>query len=358
LCYDPVKRRGFLFNLYYRMKNKKILIRAALVVILTILFLCWKFFGPALSTSQGDYFYIKTGSDFEAVKDELLSKKILSSGIWFNWTSKLLHYKNIKPGRYKISSGMSLFSFVRMLKNGSQSPVNFVITKIRTKEDLAKKIGASFECDSLQVISFINNPDSLKVFNLDTNTVMAVVMPYTYSIRWNTTPKKIFQNFFAAYKNFWTSERKERADSLHLTPVEISTLASIIEEETNLKDDKFNIASVYLNRLKINMPLQADPTIKFALKDFKLKRIYNNYLTVQSPYNTYINKGLPPGPICTPSVQTIDAVLNAPKTSYLYFVANSNFDGSSVFSSTLSEHLKNAKAYQQALNKLDTATKK
>lgn len=187
---------------------------------------------------------------------------------------------------------------------------------------------------------------------------MAAVMPYTYSIRWNTSARKIFQNFYTAYKNFWTKERKEKADSLHLAPEQVSTLASIIDEETNRKEDKFNIASVYLNRLKIGMPLQADPTVKFALKNFALKRIYHAHLTVASPYNTYINNGLPPGPICTPSLETIDAVLNAPKTGYLYFVASSKFDGSSVFSTTLAEHLKNAKTYQQALNKLEAANKK
>lgn len=349
---------GFFIQFVYRMKNKKNLLRASLLLLIIILFISWKFFGPALSLSQGEYFSIKTGADYAAIKKELVDKKFLSGTTWFDWVSKILQYKNVKPGRYKLSKNMNLFSFVRMLKNGAQSPVSFVITKLRTQEDLAKKAGALFECDSTQMISFMKNEDSMKSIGLDTNTAICVAMPYTYSIRWNTTPKKIFQNFIIAYKNFWTDERKQKADSIHLTPEQVSTLASIIEEETNHKSDKLNIASVYLNRLAIGMPLQADPTIKFALKDFKLKRIYNVNLSVASPYNTYINKGLPPGPICTPSVETIDAVLNAPKTNYLYFVANSNFDGSSVFSSSYAEHLKNAKAYQQALNKLDTANKK
>src|SRR5574338_874757 len=230
------------------MKNKKTLLTAALLVFVIILFVSWKFFGPTFSTSQGEYFYIKTGSDFTAIKKELLDKKILSSTTWFNWASKLLHYKNIKPGRYKISRAMSLFSFVRILKNGAQSPVNLVITKLRTPEDLAKKIGAMFECDSTQMIRFIKNEDSMRSFGLDSNTAMAAVMPYTYSIRWNTTPRKIFQNFIIAYKNFWTDDRKQKAESIHLTPVQVCTLASIIEEETNLKSDKPLIASVYINR--------------------------------------------------------------------------------------------------------------
>lgn len=339
------------------MKKKIIKAGIAVLLILFILFFYMKFFGAALSTSNGEYFYIKTGSDYSAVRKEIADKNILSSTTWFDWASKILGYNKIKPGRYKISKEMSVISFVRLLKNGTQSPVNFIITKLRTKEDLARKIGVSFECDSLQAINFMNNPDSLKAFDLDTNTVMSIAMPYSYPIKWNTTPKKIFQAFFTAYKTFWTKERKTKADSLHLTPIGVSIIASIIEEETNLKKDKYDIASVYLNRLAIGMPLQADPTIKFALKDFKLKRILKKDLVVSSPYNTYLIRGLPPGPICTPSVETIEAVLNAPKTEYLYFVASSNFDGSSIFSKTLSEHLKNARTYQQALNKLLSGNK-
>lgn len=340
------------------MKNKKILLSAVLILIFMIIFFSWKFFGRSLSTSQSDYFYIRSGDNYSSVTKELLDKKFLSTATWFNWASRLMRFKNIKPGRYKVVPGMSIFSFVKMLKNGTQSPVTLVITKLRTPEDVAKKVGALFECDSSQMIHFLKNQDSLKPFGLDSNIAMAAVMPYTYSIRWNTSARKVFQNFYTAYKNFWTKERKEKADSLHLAPEQVSTLASIIDEETNRKEDKFNIASVYLNRLKIGMPLQADPTVKFALKNFALKRIYHAHLTVASPYNTYINNGLPPGPICTPSLETIDAVLNAPKTGYLYFVASSKFDGSSVFSTTLAEHLKNAKTYQQALNKLEAANKK
>lgn len=328
------------------------------IIILIALFVAWKFLGPAVSEPGGEFFYIRTGSDMEAVKKELLVQKMISSTFWFDKTATLLHYKNIKPGRYKISKKMSLVSFVRKLRSGDQTPIQFVITKLRLPENLAGKVGANFECDSLQMIRFIKNNDSLKAFGLDTNTVMSVVMPYTYPINWNTTPKKIFQHFYTAYKTFWNNERKARADSLGLTPIQVSTLASIIEEETNLKSDKPLIASVYLNRLETGMPLQADPTVKFALKDFQIKRVLHAHLEVKSSYNTYLNKGLPPGPICTPSISSIEAVLEAPKTNYLYFVASSNFDGSSVFSATLAEHQKNAKAYQRALTKLLSSNKK
>jgi UPF0755 protein len=322
------------------------------------LFIGWKIFGPAISSSHGEYFYVRTGSTFSDVEKELLDKNYIQSKTWFELTSKALKYKNIKPGRYKIKEGMSLFNFVRMLRNGQQSLVNFVITKLRTKEDLAKRTGSLFEFDSLQMIRFLNNNDTLKKYGLDSNTVMAAAMPYSYTINWNTTPGKFFQKLYTAYKTFWNADRTIKADSLHLTPVQASTLASIIDEETNNKADKFNIASVYLNRIHSGMPLQADPTVKFAMKNFELRRILKVHTETISPFNTYIHTGLPPGPICTPAVETIDAVLNAPKTDYLYFVASSNFDGSSIFTTNLDDHNKYARLYQQALNKRLDSLKK
>lgn len=244
---------------------------------------------------------------------------------------------------------MSMVSLVRMLRAGRQKPVDLVITKVRTREALAARTGKLFECDSTQMIHFLNNPDSLRQFGVDTNNVIALAMPLTYKINWNATPGKIVQQWATAYKVFWNDKRKQQADSLHLTPLEVMTLASIVDEESNKKDDKLNIASVYLNRLKKGMNLQSCPTIKYALHDFTLRRILNVHLQTKSPYNTYINKGLPPGPICTPMQATIDEVLNAPQTDYLYFVASSNFDGSSIFTTNYNDHMKYAKLYQDKL---------
>ncbi len=335
------------------MKKRTIAFILALLI-LAGAFTTYKIFGPGLSTANGEFFYIKTGSDYSDVKHELIEKKYINTGSWFDLTSKILKYKTAKAGRYKITKGMSVFSLVRMLKNGRQTSVNFVITKLRTKETLATRAGNMFECDSLEMISFLNNADSLKNYGLDTNTVMAAIMPYTYTLNWNSTAKKIFLQLYTAYKTFWTSERKQKAYSIHLSPLEVSILASILEEETNAKTDKPNIASVYLNRIKLGMPLQADPTVKFALRDFALKRIYSKHTQIVSPYNTYVNKGLPPGPICTPSIESIDAVLDSPKTDYLYFVANSDFSGTHIFTSNYEDHMKYARIYQQALNKQDS----
>ena len=328
---------------------KKIFLYLSVAIVLIAGFLAYKFFGPSVKAEGTQYLFIKTGSGMEDVKKELVDKEFISSATWFTQASKLLKYKNVKPGRYKMSSGMSIFKLVRMLRSGSQTPVNLVITKFRTKEDFARRAGNIFECDSLQVIQFLNNKDSLEKFGVDTTTVMALALPLTYSINWNTTPKKIIQQLHTAWGEFWNTERRQKATQKNLTPVQVSILASIIDEETNKAADKPNVASVYLNRIKTGMPLQADPTIKFAMRNFALKRILSGHLQTQSPYNTYIHTGLPPGPICTPQTETIDAVLNAPETDYLYFVANSKFDGTHIFTTNYDDHLKYAKEYQKAL---------
>ena len=299
--------------------KKRIFYVIVLLILIAGAFVAYKFFGPATTTPSGEFFYIKTGATYADVKNELVEKKYINSTTWFDYAKKILRFNTIKPGRYKITKGMSLFKLVRMLRSGDQSKINLVITKIRTREDLAKKVGNLFEFDSLQMNNLLNNNEKLKEYGLDTNTVMAVVMPYTYSEVWNSTPESIFEEFQTAYKKFWTNERKVKADSLHLTPLEVSTIASIVEEETNKKADKYNIASTYLNRVKIGMKLQADPTVKFAMKNFALKRVTGVHLKTDSPFNTYMYAGIPPGPICTPSIESIDAVLEAPKNRLLIF---------------------------------------
>jgi UPF0755 protein len=331
--------------------KKKFVFGILAVLIFLGAYIVYQFYGSAVSTSSGEFFYVKTGSSYAEVKKDLVDKKYIKSTFWFDKASQILKFSTVKPGRYKMKKGMSLFQLVRMLRAGNQTPLNFVITKIRTKEVLAGRIGSLFETDSLQMIGFLNNPDSLKQFGLDTNTVMIVPMPLTYSITWNSSPGKIFRQWHTAYTNFWTDARKQKATEHGMTPVEVSVLASIIDEETRAASDRPNIASVYINRIQKGMPLQADPTVKFALKDFAIKRVLHAHLTTLSPYNTYINKGLPPGPICTPALETIDAVLNSPKTDYLYFVANSTFDGTHIFTTNYDDHIKYAKQYQKELTR-------
>lgn len=333
------------------MNRKKILLASFLLILLLAAFTLYKFFGPSVRQPEGKYLFIPSGSDYPAVKS-ILEKENVAGGKWFDWTASMIGYDKVRPGRYEIGKGMSLVSLVRMLRNGQQKPVDFVITKIRTKEVLAGRIGKNFECDSLSMIRFLNSPDSIARFGFDTNTVMAAVLPLKYNIRWNTDASGIFEHFNQAYKTFWTDTRKQKAVALGLDPNSVTTLASIIDEETNAPSDKPNIASTYLNRIRTGMPLQADPTVKFALKDFGLRRIWSIHTATVSPYNTYVNKGLPPGPICTPNASTIDSVLNAPKTAYLYFVANSDLSKKShIFTTNYADHLKYAKLYQEELNK-------
>ncbi len=331
--------------------KKKIILSLLAIVLVISAFIAWKLLGSSLQPPQQKYLYIPTHATYKQVKDSLQHNRIVKSTWWFDKVAGLFNYAEIKPGRYEIKKGTSLVQLVRQLKNGQQSPVNFVITKIRTKEVLAGRIGKAFECDSAAMLQYLNAADSLKAFGLDTTTVMAAALPLTYTLKWNSSPATIFKQFYTAYQNFWTTERKAQADSLRLSPVAVATVASIIDEETNAKTDKPNIASTYLNRIRIGMPLQADPTIKFALRNFGLRRILHEHLKVTSPYNTYTNKGLPPGPICTPMLETVDAVLNAPKTDYLYFVASSAFDGTHIFTTNYADHLKYARLYQSELNK-------
>ncbi|MDQ3845179.1 MAG: endolytic transglycosylase MltG [Bacteroidota bacterium] len=332
---------------------KKVLVISLIAFLIVAAVGAWMIFGPATGfESERKALYIRTkAANKAAVLDSLRVNKIVKQASLFSWMATRMNYwKNIKPGKYDIKKGSSLISIIRQLRNGQQTPVNFTITKIRLKEDLARMAGNKFEFDSADMIHFLNNADSLKKYNADPETALWVVMPDTYIYFWNTTPEKVYKKMAEASKKFWTEERKHKAAEQGITPVQTYILASIIDEETNASKEKATIASVYLNRIRKGMPLQADPTIKFALKDFSLKRIYEKHLFVTSPYNTYRNRGIPPGPICTPSKTTIDAVLNAPHTDYLYFAASPDFNGTHIFATTYSEHMKNAHAYQQALN--------
>ena len=336
---------------------KKTLRFALLLVLILVLFTAWKVFGPSVTVPEEKFLYIKTGETFGQVKEELISKNIVSSNRWFDWTAGALKFNAVKAGKYEIKKDMSLFELIRVLKNGRQTPVKLVITKLRLKEDFARKLGQQFEFDSLAAIQFLTNNDSLKAFGVDSNTVIATVMPDTYSFYWNSNPKMVYQKLYDHWKKFWNDERKKKASNIQLSPIEVSTLASIVDEEVNLKTEKAKIASVYLNRLHKKMNMQACPTIKYALRDFALTRIYEKHLTVQSPYNTYINEGLPPGPVCTPQPETIDIVLNAPQTDYLYFVANSDFSGTHIYTTNYDDHLKFAKKFAEAQDKQESIRK-
>lgn len=333
---------------------KKIILSIFLIFIVIILASGYALFAPATAFDEKSKSFVierdKTGEN--EVINVLLQKEIIKNRWAFSLLAdKLGIWNKIKPGKFEVKRSDNLFSIVRMLRNNRQVQVRLVINKFRTNEEFAKLIAKNFSTDSTSVMQFVSNNDSLSPFSIDSNNLATIIIPNTYSFYWITPLSKILSKLKAASDDFWSeNNRLDKAKQMGFTPKEICTIASIVEEETNMEADKGKIASVYINRYHKGMALGADPTIKFALKDFSLKRILFQHLSIQSPYNTYKNKGLPPGPICTPATSTIDAVLNAPPTDYLYFVAKPDFSGYSNFSSNFAEHSQYAKQYQQALN--------
>lgn len=328
---------------------KKFLLIVLGLIVLGGIVVAWIFLasGTAFSAERKVLYIRSTAASKEAVMDSLEKNEIISNtGAFSLLAGQLNYWENIKPGRYEIEKGSSLLSIVRQLRNGRQTPVKLVIVKLRTPQDFVRLTSTKFEFDATEINEFIGSPQILANYGADTADVLWNVLPDTYEYLWNSSPKTVYEKLHKESQRFWTSERKSKAANIGLTPKEAYVLASIVEEETNNQKEKDTIASVYLNRIRKGMPLQADPTVKYALRDFSIKWIRGAMLDVQSPYNTYRNRGLPPGPICTPSKNTIDEVLNAASTDYLYFVANSAFDGSHVFSKTYDEHLIKAKAYQ------------
>ena len=312
----------------------------------------WLVLGSATSfTENKKSLYVYTGkANKEEVMNYIKENKLLDNpGLFSMVASRMGVWKRLKPGRFELKKGESILTIARMLRNNKQSPVNLIINKLRTNDDLVKVLAKNFEADSSAVIDFINNSDSLDQLGVNTYTLTSLIIPNTYTILWNTSTGKILRKLKTESDNFWQKDnRRNKAAELGFTPLQVTTIASIVEEETNKNDEKGNIASVYINRYRKGMALGADPTIKFAMHDFALKRIYLKYLDVESPYNTYKQKGLPPGPICTPSAKTIDAVLNSPKTEYLFFVAKSDFSGYHTFSTNYAEHLQHAHEFQKA----------
>ena len=332
---------------------KKILLGIFALLLSLAVVIGWQFFMSATTFGQKSKFlYIRTGHSNQAEVLKSLDTLIRSTGSFNMLANRLDVWQSLSPGKYEIRKGTSLWQLARALRNHQQSAVNLVITKLRTKENLAALVGRKFECDSLSVINYMNNADTLKHYGLDSNTIMTAIFPNTYTYYWNSTPSIVFKKLFAEYRAVWNEERKQKAEKIGLTPTESYILASIVEEETNARDEKDTIASVYRNRLKKSIRLGADPTVKFALRDFSLKRIYEKHLAVVSPYNTYRNFGLPPGPICTPSLQTLDEVLSSPETDYLYFVAKPDLSGRHLFATNYNDHLKYAKMYRKTLDSL------
>ena len=302
---------------------------------------------------EDTYLYISDNDQFEDVLAQIKDRSILISNFTFKLLAKQIKYdQKIRTGRYKITPGMSNFVLLRKLRGGKQDPVKLVINNIRTKEQLAGKLSSMIMADSLSLIKALNDSVFLKQYDLNPYNAVIIFIPNTYEVFWDTDTKELFERMKKEFNAFWDEERLTKAAAIPMTQTEVMTLASIVEEETNKKKEHPIIAGLYINRLKINMPLQACPTIRFALNDYSINRVLIKHLKVKSPFNTYKNKGLPPGPIRLPSPATIDAVLNYEKHDYLFMTAKETLNGEHNFAVTYAEHSINAKKYQQELNRL------
>lgn len=300
---------------------------------------------PIIKTADGKdvSLYIPTNADYQYVKNELISLNVLKSKNAFDWLAKRSNYdENVHPGRYILTDGMTNQQLVNMLRMGYQTPVKVVFNNMRTVEQLAGRISDQIEADSISIINEINNnPD------VDATTFI----PNTYEFYWNTDADDFVDKMIVEHKRFWNETRMQKAKDIRLTPRQVSILASIVDKETTKTSEMPRIAGVYLNRINKRWPLQADPTLVFALGDYNIRRVLDVHKNIDSPYNTYKFAGLPPGPICIPSIAAIDAVLNAEKHNYYYFCAKDDLSGYHVFAKNITEHNRNAEKYRKALNK-------
>ena len=304
-----------------------------------------------VSKSETAYLYIDSDDTIDSVFVKLDEIGTSNGVTGFRTIARHSSYpENIHTGRYAILPGEGALKVLHHLKNGLQTPINLTIPEARTPERLAAILEHKLMLDSTTIVEALTNVNICSQYGYDTTTVICMLIPNTYSVYWDTSMENFLKRMLQENKIFWNESRLTKAKAIGLTPNEVYILASIIDEETSNNEEKPMIAGMYLNRLKANMPLQADPTIKFALQDFTIKRIYHKMLLVDSPYNTYRYEGLPPGPIKIASIAGIDAVLNRIVHPYLYMCAKEDFSGTHNFAVTFNEHLKNADKYSKALN--------
>jgi UPF0755 protein len=338
------------------MKVKKWIIVLLLLTAITTSWFGYDFYNKifAVNINEGNEPYelfIPTNANFDKVVDILTNSGKVKDVNTFIWVANRMNYDaNVSSGRYLIEPNLTNKELVTLLRSGAQVPLRITINKFRTKESLASFIATKLEADSVSIVNMLNNPIYLSQYGWTVDNVMCILLHNTYEFYWNTSAEAFFERMNKEYQRFWSDGRKAKADKLGLTPEEVIALASIVEEETNVKSEKPIIAGVYLNRLKKGMKLQADPTVRFALNDFKIKRIKFIHLAVESRFNTYLYEGLPPGPICTPTPVSIESVLKPSTHNYLYFCAKEDFSGTHNFATTHAEHVQNAMKYRSALD--------
>ena len=307
-------------------------------------------------TEKEVYVYVPTDSKYDDIK-KILMPYVENMNRFDLVASKRGYVDNVIPGRFLLTKGMNSYALVKTMR--LNSPVKLAFNNQERIEDLAGRVGSQIEADSLSLLTSFKDSIFLKENGFNEENVLAMFIPNTYEVYWNTSAVKFRDKMIKEYRNFWTKERVAKAEKQGLTPVEATILASIVHKESVKKDERPRIAGVYLNRLRAGMPLQADPTVIYAIKnksnDFKqvIKRVFYNDLTMSHPYNTYKNLGLPPGPIAMPDITALEAVLNPDKNDFIYFCASIDRFGYHEFAATYEEHIKNAKKYSDWINSQD-----
>ncbi|MBW4891864.1 endolytic transglycosylase MltG [Mucilaginibacter sp. HMF5004] len=334
--------------------GRKFIIALVLIVILALgatgLFYYSRYYGANVTDKQ-EYLYIHTGATFDDVYKTIRDEEIVRDSATFKWAARNKNYINrVKPGRYRLKEGMSNRDLINMLITGRQEAVKLSIKNFRLKENFAAFVGKKMEADSASIMALLDSAEYVKKLGFTTEDVYTMILPDTYNIYWNSSPKKILGKLFGEYQKFWTPERRQKATDMGLNPVKVTILASVVDAEALYDSEMPTIAGLYLNRMKKGMKLEADPTVIFALHDFTIHRVLNKQLATNSPYNTYMHTGLPPGPIMMPSINAIKAVLDYKHSDYIYMCAKDDLSGYTNFASTVAQHLINARKFQQALN--------
>ncbi|MDR1846858.1 MAG: endolytic transglycosylase MltG [Bacteroidales bacterium] len=324
--------------------KKRIIISVILFIVLLLLTAALKIWFAEVKVTERTYIYIEPQTTYTELGKQLQEKGILKNKTLFNLCAKAFGYdKVLKTGRYCAEPNMQILTLVSRLKHGRQSPVRLVIGKSRIAEDFAEKMSQNLMFSAQDLLTELQKEGK-------TDSLFFFIVPNTYEIYWNVSPKDFISRMERESVKFWQS-KMQQLRTIGLSREQVIIIASIVEEETNEQSEKARIAGVYINRLNKGMPLQADPTIKYALKNFELKRITGEHLKVSSPYNTYRTQGLPPSPICIPSMSSLNAVLNYEKHNFLFFCAREDFSGFHNFASNAKEHFANSRKYHQELNK-------
>ena len=339
-------------------KITKRLLCVALVIALAVTTACVVMvygilYMPNFEISETKYIYIyEDNKSYRALCKELNDSAVCRNIRLFEMLAEFREYpKNMKSGRYAIEPGMNNNTVINRLRRGQQAPVRITFNNIRLVSDLTDRLSGQLMIENDELLAYLGDESYCESLGFNTATIKTMFIPNTYEVYWNVPADKLMERMKREYNTFWNKERLQKAEDLRLSPIEVSILASIVEEETVVPDEMPVVAGLYINRLHKGMLLQADPTVKYSVGDFSLRRILNIHLAVDSPYNTYIYGGLPPGPIRIPSVRSIDAVLNRSLHNYLYMCAKEDFSGRHSFAVTLREHNINASRYHAELNR-------